>query len=87
MNDGGGNDASCGRIKVTTDTTKLSMAMASFGDGRNLIREGNMTYLLNGVRFLNDLKLNLRLTSFFTRKSLKNNIPSAQNSLGIFGGT
>ena len=43
MNDGGGNGASCGGIQVRTDTTKLSeMVMASFGDGRNLIREGKM---------------------------------------------
>ena len=43
VNDGGGNDASCVGIKVRTDTTKLSdMVIASFGDGRNLIREGKM---------------------------------------------
>ena len=42
MNDGGGNGASCVGINVT-DTTKLSdMVIASFGDGRNLIREGKM---------------------------------------------
>ena len=65
VNNGDGNDGSCGGIKVTTDTTKLSnVVMASFGDGRNLIRECNMAYLLNGVRFLNDPKSNLRLTSF-----------------------
>ena len=30
-------------INVRTDTTKLSdMVIASFGDGRNLIREGKM---------------------------------------------
>ena len=41
MNDGDGNGASCVGIKVGTDTTKLSdMVIASFGDGRNLIREG-----------------------------------------------
>ena len=41
VNDGGGNGASCVGIKVRTDTTKLSnMVIASFGDGRNLIREG-----------------------------------------------
>jgi len=34
VNDGGGNGARCGRIKVRTDTTKLSdMVVASFGDG------------------------------------------------------
>jgi len=33
VNDGGGNDAFCGGIKVRTDTTKLSnMVIASFGD-------------------------------------------------------
>ena len=43
MNDGGGNGASCVGIKVKTDTTKVSaMVIASFGDGRNLIREGKM---------------------------------------------
>ena len=43
MNDGGGNGASCVGIKVRTDTAKLSdMVIASFGDGRNLIREGKM---------------------------------------------
>ena len=43
MNDGGGNGASCVGIKVRTDTTKLSdMAVARFGDGRNLISEGKM---------------------------------------------
>ena len=43
MNDGGSNGASCVGIKVRTDTTKLSdMIIASFGDGRNLIREGKM---------------------------------------------
>jgi len=34
VNDGGGNGADCGGIKVRTDTTKLSnMIIASFGDG------------------------------------------------------
>jgi len=34
VNDGGGNDARCGGIKVRTDTTKLyDMVVASFGDG------------------------------------------------------
>jgi len=34
VNDGGGNGARCGGIKVRTDTTKLSnMVTASFGDG------------------------------------------------------
>jgi len=43
VNDGGGNGASCVGIKVRTDATKLSdMVIASFGDGRNLIREGKM---------------------------------------------
>ena len=43
MNDGGGNGASCGEIKVRTDTTKLSnMVIASFEDGRNLVGEGKM---------------------------------------------
>ena len=43
MNDAGGNGASCVGIKVRTDTTKLSdMVIASFGDGRNLMREGKM---------------------------------------------
>jgi len=43
VSDGGGSGASCVGIKVRTDTTKLSdMALASFGDGRNLIREGKM---------------------------------------------
>ena len=38
MNDGGGNGTSCGGIKVSTDTTKLSnMVTASFGGGRNMI--------------------------------------------------
>ena len=40
MNDGGGNGASCVGIKVRTDTQ--STVVASFGDGRNLIREGKM---------------------------------------------
>jgi len=43
VNGGGGNGASCVGIKVRTDTTMLSdMVIASFGDGRNLIREGKM---------------------------------------------
>jgi len=46
VNDGGGNGASCVGIKVRTDTTNLTklsdMVIASFGDGRNLITEGNM---------------------------------------------
>ena len=43
MNDGGGNGARCGGIKVRTDTTKLSdVVVASFGDGRNLIGKGKM---------------------------------------------
>jgi len=43
VSDGGGSSASCGGIKVRTDTTKLSnMVMASFGDGRNLVGEGKM---------------------------------------------
>ena len=43
MNEGGGNGASCGGIKVRTDTTKLSdMVIASFGHGQNLIGEGKM---------------------------------------------
>jgi len=43
VNGGGDNGASCVGIKVRTDTTKLSdMVIASFGDGRNLIREGKM---------------------------------------------
>jgi len=43
VNDRGGNGASCAGIKVRTDTTKLSdMVIASFGDGRNLIREAKM---------------------------------------------
>jgi len=34
VNDGGGNGASCGEIKVRADTTKLSnMVIAGFGDG------------------------------------------------------
>jgi len=34
VNDGGGNGARCGGIKVRTDTTKLrDMVVASFGDG------------------------------------------------------
>ena len=34
MNDGGGDGACCGGIKVRTDTTKLfNMVIASFGDG------------------------------------------------------
>jgi len=36
VNDGGGNGARCGGIKVRTDTTKLSdmvPVVASFGDG------------------------------------------------------
>ena len=46
MNDGGGNGASCVGIKVRTDTTKLSdMVIASFGDGRNLIREGYKMFI------------------------------------------
>jgi len=43
VNDGGGNGARCVGIKVRTNTTRLSdMVIASFGDGRNLIREGKM---------------------------------------------
>jgi len=43
VNDEGGNGASCVGINVRTDTTKLSdMVIPSFGDGRNLIREGKM---------------------------------------------
>jgi len=43
VNDGGGSGTSCSAIKVKTDTTKLSnMVIASFGDGRNLVREGKM---------------------------------------------
>jgi len=43
VNDGGGNGARCGGIKVWTDTTKLSnMVIASFGDGQNLVGEGKM---------------------------------------------
>jgi len=43
VNDGGGNGARCVGVKVRTDTAKLSdMVIASFGDGRNLIREGKM---------------------------------------------
>jgi len=40
LNDGCGNGASCGGIKVRTDTTNV--LMASFGDGRNLIDEGKI---------------------------------------------
>jgi len=40
VNDGGDNG---GGIKVRTDTTKLSnIVIASFGNGRNLVREGKM---------------------------------------------
>ena len=43
MNDGGGNGARCGGIKVRTDTTMMSnMVIASFVDGRNLVGEGKM---------------------------------------------
>jgi len=43
VNDGGGNGARCGGIKVRTDTTKLpDMVIASFGDGRNLVGKGKM---------------------------------------------
>ena len=43
MNDGGGNGARCGGIKIRTDTMKLSdMVVASFGDGRNLVGKGKM---------------------------------------------
>jgi len=43
VNDGGCSGASCVGIKVRTDTTKLSYKIiASFKDGRNLIREGKM---------------------------------------------
>ena len=45
MNEGGGNGARYGGIKVRTDTTKLSesdMVVASFGDGRNLVGKGKM---------------------------------------------
>jgi len=43
VNDGGDNGASCGGIKVRTDTTKLSnIIIAGFGNGRNLVREGKM---------------------------------------------
>jgi len=43
VNNGGGNGARCGGIKVRTDTTKLSdMVIASFGYGRNLVGEGKM---------------------------------------------
>jgi len=37
VNDGGGNGASCGGIKVRTDTTKLSNMVI---DDRNLVLEG-----------------------------------------------
>jgi len=41
VNNGGGNGPSCGGIKVRMDTKKLSnMAIASFGDGHNLVGEG-----------------------------------------------
>jgi len=41
VNDGSGNGAICVGINVRTDTTKMSdMVIASFGDGRYLIREG-----------------------------------------------
>ena len=41
--DGGGNGASCGGIKVRTDTTELSdMVIARFGDGRNLVGKGKV---------------------------------------------
>ena len=43
MNDGGGDGACCGVIKVRTDRTKLSnMVITSFGDGRNFMGEGKM---------------------------------------------
>jgi len=43
VNDGGCSGASYVGIKARTDTTKLSdMVIASFGDGRNLIRKGKM---------------------------------------------
>jgi len=43
VNDGGGNGASCGGIKVRPDTTKLSnMVTASSGDGRNLVGKDKM---------------------------------------------
>jgi len=44
VNDGGGNGASCGGIKVRTDRTKLSnVVIAGFADGRNLVGEGKMS--------------------------------------------
>jgi len=44
VNDESGNGARCGAgIKVRADTTKLyNIAVASFGDGRNLAGEGKM---------------------------------------------
>ena len=43
MNEGCGNGASCGGIKVRTDATKLSnMVIASLRDGRNLVGKGKM---------------------------------------------
>ena len=43
MNDGGGSGASCGGIKVRTDTMKLShTVIVSFGDGQNLVGESKM---------------------------------------------
>jgi len=43
VNDGGGNDASCGGVNVRVDTTKLSnVVLAGFGDGRSLVGESKM---------------------------------------------
>jgi len=40
VNNGGGNGASCGGIKVKTDITKPSnMVIASFGDGQHLVEK------------------------------------------------
>ena len=41
--DGDGDGESCGGINIRADTTKLSiMAISSFGDDQNLVREGKM---------------------------------------------
>ena len=60
MNDGGGNGASCGGIKLRTDTTKLSdMVIARFGDGRNLDGESKM--FIKGCQQLDTPRLRAEL--------------------------
>ena len=61
--DGGGNGASCGGIKVRTDTTELSdMVIARFGDGRNLVGKGK-------VFIKDEAKVESRVRSFVLLES------------------